>query len=163
MIPSEKRFFIILSAGTVLWCGAFTLAPVFGPENPVAHGLRFFFSPICHQLPERSFHLFSEPMAVCSRCAGIYYGFMITLLAYPHIRGRLGRRMQSVKVLIWAALPMLIDVVLSALGILSKNVLHALTGSILGGVSTCSILPACLEWIVKKPVAEGTSYGTHAQ
>jgi uncharacterized membrane protein len=163
MIPSEKRFFIILSAGTILWCGAFTLAPVFGSGNPVGHGLRFFFSPICHQLSERSFHLFSEPMAVCSRCAGIYYGFMITLLAYPRIRSLCGRNMHSVKILIWAALPMLIDVALSHLGILSKNVLHALTGGILGSASTCFILPALLEWIVKKPVAEGTSYGTHAQ
>jgi uncharacterized membrane protein len=33
-----------------------------------------FFSPICHQIPERSFHLFGVPLAVCARCIGIYTG-----------------------------------------------------------------------------------------
>jgi uncharacterized membrane protein len=29
---------------------------------------------ICHQLPERSYHLWTAQMPVCARCAGIYFG-----------------------------------------------------------------------------------------
>jgi uncharacterized membrane protein len=31
-------------------------------------------SAICHQLPERSYHLWTGQMPVCARCAGIYAG-----------------------------------------------------------------------------------------
>lgn len=163
MIPSEKRLILFLSAGTMLWCVAYTLAPVIGPENPLGQWLYFFFSPICHQLPLRSFHLLSEPMAVCSRCAGIYYGFLVALIVYPRVRSLCRRIEQSLKVLIFASLPMIIDVIISRLGILSNNYLHALTGVILGSVSFCFILPPILEWIGKKSLAEGKPYGTDAQ
>jgi uncharacterized membrane protein len=32
---------------------------------------------VCHQLPERSFHLWSAQMPVCARCTGIYVGAVI--------------------------------------------------------------------------------------
>jgi uncharacterized membrane protein len=31
-------------------------------------------SVVCHQLPERSYHLWTAQMPVCARCAGIYFG-----------------------------------------------------------------------------------------
>lgn len=34
----------------------------------------WFFSPVCHQDPARSFWLFGAPVAVCARCLGIYLG-----------------------------------------------------------------------------------------
>ena len=33
-----------------------------------------FFSPVCHQDPERSFWILGTPIAVCARCLGIYLG-----------------------------------------------------------------------------------------
>ncbi len=35
------------------------------------------FSFVCHQIPERSFHLANYKFAVCSRCTGLYAGFAI--------------------------------------------------------------------------------------
>lgn len=35
------------------------------------------FRGLCHQIPDRSFWINGQPMAVCSRCAGIYGGFAI--------------------------------------------------------------------------------------
>ena len=29
---------------------------------------------VCHQLPERSYHVWTAQMPVCARCAGIYFG-----------------------------------------------------------------------------------------
>ena len=34
----------------------------------------WFFSPVCHQDPARSFWIFGAPVAVCARCLGIYVG-----------------------------------------------------------------------------------------
>ena len=34
----------------------------------------WFFSPVCHQDPVRSFWVFGGPVAVCARCLGIYLG-----------------------------------------------------------------------------------------
>jgi hypothetical protein len=37
-------------------------------------------SAICHQLSERSYHLWTAQMPVCARCAGIYAGAALTAL-----------------------------------------------------------------------------------
>lgn len=41
------------------------------------------FSDLCHQSPERSFWLNGQPMAVCSRCIGIYAGFAFGWILLP--------------------------------------------------------------------------------
>ena len=33
---------------------------------------------VCHQLPERSYHLWTAQMPVCARCAGIYFGAAVS-------------------------------------------------------------------------------------
>jgi uncharacterized membrane protein len=47
---------------------------------------------VCHQLPERSYHLWTAQMPVCARCAGIYFGAVLgalgawTLRSFPLLR-----------------------------------------------------------------------------
>lgn len=41
------------------------------------------FFDFCHQIPERSFWINGQPMAVCSRCIGIYSGFTVGWLLLP--------------------------------------------------------------------------------
>jgi uncharacterized membrane protein len=36
---------------------------------------------VCHQRPERSFHLLGAQMPVCARCAGIYAGAAVAAIA----------------------------------------------------------------------------------
>jgi hypothetical protein len=47
-------------------------------------------SVICHQLPERSFHVWAVQLPVCARCAGIYVG--AALAAAVGTTGRLVSR-----------------------------------------------------------------------
>ncbi len=42
-----------------------------------------FFSPVCHQLPARSFAMLGHPWGVCQRCAGMYLGLFTASLFFP--------------------------------------------------------------------------------
>jgi hypothetical protein len=41
---------------------------------------------ICHQLPERSYHLWAAQMPVCARCTGIYIGAVLGALGARPLR-----------------------------------------------------------------------------
>lgn len=60
-------------------------APLAAAGWPYAELLRWPFSLACHQLPERSFHWFGSPLAVCQRCTGLYLGFALGVVAWPHL------------------------------------------------------------------------------
>jgi uncharacterized membrane protein len=62
----------LLALTAVAWLALLILAPLL--PVPVAAILYALGSRICHQRPERSFHLFAVQLPVCARCAGIYAG-----------------------------------------------------------------------------------------
>ena len=70
-----------------MWAVALVLAP-FGasrshaatPWYALALATYTVGSVICHQLPERSFHLWAARMPVCARCTGIYFGAAATAI-----------------------------------------------------------------------------------
>ncbi len=104
------------------------------------------FSYVCHQIPERSFHLFGNKFAVCSRCTGIYTGIALATLGYPLTRSL--KRTDTPR-LVWlflAAAPLAIDWSLGYFSIWQNN--HAsrfATGFLLGAVAIFYILPGLIE------------------
>ena len=60
-------------------------APLAAAGWPYAELLRWPFSLVCHQEPDRSFHWLGWPLAVCHRCAGLYLGFALGVAAWPHL------------------------------------------------------------------------------
>ena len=129
------------------WVAAIVLGPVsrsggWGIDSPIYS----FFSYICHQLPERSFHLGAEPMAVCSRCFGVYFGLLAGLLVYP-----LWRRIEDIEPLprIWLILsivPISVDWSLTVFGIWENTHLSRfVTGLFLGAACATYIVPALVE------------------
>ncbi|MFH1424842.1 MAG: DUF2085 domain-containing protein [archaeon] len=38
------------------------------------------FKYVCHQMPERCYHFCEEPLHICSRCLGVYSGFLVSFL-----------------------------------------------------------------------------------
>lgn len=66
---------IILSLALGLLCAFACGAPFLWRFFPIAAALdHLFFSPLCHQIPERSFTVAGFAFAVCHRCTGIYIG-----------------------------------------------------------------------------------------
>ncbi len=43
--------------------------------------VQILFHALCHQIPERSLWIAGAPMAVCARCAGIYFGALAALVS----------------------------------------------------------------------------------
>ena len=78
-----------LALAAIVWLTLLILAPVL--PVPIAGIVYALGSRICHQRPERSFHLFAAQLPVCARCVGIYAGAAIgSLLALTgSIRARL--------------------------------------------------------------------------
>jgi uncharacterized membrane protein len=83
----SKRLRILMVALSGGLCAA-VLAPAFllAHSCPLPAGIAYlFFSPLCHQIPERSFFFWGHPLAVCHRCCGIYLGLFLGL-SLPFIR-----------------------------------------------------------------------------
>lgn len=105
-----------------------------------------FFGYICHQMPDRSFHIDGSQVAVCSRCFGVYFGLIAGVLAYP-----LWRWVEDIEPLsrIWlfaAMVPIGVDWSLTMFGIWENTHLtRFVTGMILGAACATYILPALVE------------------
>lgn len=131
-----------------LWAAAIVAAPI-AKANGLT-GLSFplyrFYSFICHQIPERSFHVEGEPFGVCARCFGVYFGLLFGFVIYP-----LWRRIDDVEPLarFWlflSLIPIGIDWSLTIFGIWENTHLSRLvTGMILGVACSTFIVPAIVE------------------
>jgi uncharacterized membrane protein len=104
------------------------------------------FSFICHQIPERSFHLAGYKFAVCSRCTGIYSGFALAALSYPLVRSLKERETPSLIWLFLAVVPLAIDWSLGYFSIWQNNhVSRFSTGALFGAATVFYILPGLIE------------------
>ena len=137
---------------TLLWCAAIGAAPLFvswsGAWLPTGEFLYRFFHPICHQLGERSFHLFGGPLAVCTRCAAIYVGFLCGVLVFPSVLRRI--HWSSRTILGVALLPMIVDVSLEILGLHEATGLtRTITGGFFGLIIPCIVLPVLTDAVLE--------------
>ena len=135
------RVWIVTSAVVLIWVGLIVAAPLLqGPS------IYQFFSYICHQIPDRSLHLAGHPMAVCSRCFGVYLGLLVGIAAYPLIRP-----IDEIEPLprFWlfvSLVPITVDWSLTVFGIWENTHLtRVITGMILGIACAIFIVPALVE------------------
>ena len=104
------------------------------------------FSFVCHQIPERSFHVAGHQFAVCSRCTGLYAGFALAALIYPLARS-LKRSDTPRRIwLILAAVPLLIDFALGYFSVWENTHLSRfLTGALLSSLAVFYVMPGLIE------------------
>jgi uncharacterized membrane protein len=126
-------------------CALVIAAPVLAHSSVSAAAIVYlFFSPICHQIPERSFALLGHPMAVCHRCSGIYLGLFLGSLIENNFMHR-STRIRRIWVLS-AMTPLLLDLMLPLTGIWAGTYLiRFFTGLIFGMTAA---------WLVVRGAAE---------
>ncbi len=90
-------------------------------------------STVCHQDPNKIISDGIRETLVCSRCAGIYLGTLLSsiiLLFFNNIKA------PPLKVFIMFAFPMLLDVILYSIGIYSySKIIAFITGLLLGSMA----------------------------
>ena len=156
---------------SVIWVALLPLAPLAAAQSapaPVWYVLAVVVygagRVVCHQLPERSFHLWSAQLPVCARCTGIYVGGAVaaifatvrlktvrlkpdttyTSATYPNayverIDARRARLLIAV-----TALPTLATFIYEwATGDMPSNAIRALAGGPLGAAAVLVIIRAC--------------------
>ncbi|MCZ6776500.1 MAG: DUF2085 domain-containing protein [Ignavibacteria bacterium] len=149
-LANPRVAYVVIASGTAAWCAALFLAPIIaassGPFVPVGTIFYQFFHGICHQIDGRSFHVFGQPVAVCSRCSAIYLAFLAGTILYPTVR-RIGQKASPARtVLVISVLPMLLDVFAGFLGVHEiTNLTRSITGAIFGAVLPFFVIPIATE------------------
>lgn len=101
MTAARRRASAWLAAATVVaiaWSALILLAPAWLAASPGEHALTprvsaagvtyLVASRVCHQRPDRSFHLHGQPLPVCGRCTGLYLSGTMGLVAGVAVRRR---------------------------------------------------------------------------
>lgn len=152
MIAAMKRqSWKVWAIGLVVvfaWTFAIVLAPIAKANGLSAISSPFykFFGWICHQIPDRSFHVGDEQFAVCSRCFGVYFGLFSGFAIYP-----LWRKIDEIEPLtrFWlflSLIPIAVDWSLTIFGIWENTQLSRfVTGLVLGISCATFIVPALVE------------------
>ena len=140
-------WFIVLVFALAI-CSLIIAAPVAlaNGHSAIAFNIYLPFSYLCHQIPARSFYLAEHQLAVCSRCTGIYAGFLFGVIVYPIVRSLRSTVTPERKWLFIAAIPLAIDFSLEFLGIWHNT--HSsrfFTGALLGSVVVFYVLPGLIE------------------
>ena len=139
-----------LAALVVLLAVAWVVLLIAAPLLPAAAAAvtYAFGSLICHQIPERSFHLGASQLPVCARCFGIYSGFALSatlsrlvLGSGPNASNHWG--LTPRQILITGALPTLVTVLAEWAGVWrTSNVTRAIAGAALGVAVAFVVLAA---------------------
>ena len=94
----------------LLWLSAIFLAPFLKSfSNTWSEFIYVVFSPVCHQISERSFFVFGFPLAVCTRCLGIYAGCFLGMILYPIIQGFTSTTAPKIRLFVLISIPIATD------------------------------------------------------
>ena len=138
----------------LLFVGALFFAPLAAAagHEAAARTLYRALHFVCHQMPERSFHVAGHPLAVCARCSGIYFGFAAAVLAYPLLRQVRRTDVPARAWLLAASLPVALDFALGFTGLWENTHLsRALTGALLGAACVFYVVPGLVELTSLRP------------
>jgi uncharacterized membrane protein len=152
------RLSILGSARTVVAAGWFAAclcalaAPILASHAcfATASVLYFLFSRICHQIPERSFHLLGYSLAVCHRCFGIYVGLFLGCFADLPSMHRSPRHRR-----VWvvgAIAPLALDALAPVAGLWANNAFSRFsTGMLFGTLISSLVIRGCVECAREAP------------
>ncbi|HJZ47428.1 MAG TPA: DUF2085 domain-containing protein [Roseiflexaceae bacterium] len=104
-----RHWLSLVNGGAIVYAGLPWLSPLAkAGGHPLIGELLFrLYTPLCHQLPERSFFICGHQVAFCHRCAAMYTAIVVAGLLFGLLRRRI--RPVSLKVGGLLLLPILID------------------------------------------------------
>jgi uncharacterized membrane protein len=151
LIRARRQAWKVWAAGLVVvvqWLVLIAAAPLAKANGlvSISSPLYYFFSFLCHQISDRSFHVEGEQFAVCSRCFGVYFGLFVAFMSYP-----LWRSVDNIEPLprVWlflSLIPITVDWGLTFFGIWENtHVSRFLTGGLLGFACGTFIVPSIVE------------------
>jgi uncharacterized membrane protein len=152
---STSRRVVFATALLALVFLAGTYVPPWVRSDGSAFGdlLRLAYSPLCHQLPDRSIVVGTGVQAVCARCAGLYAGGAAgLLLAAAFVVGRVRLRPAW---LAWAVAPTLVDAVLPWVGLPGLPNLPRLLLAVPAGLAAGLFLGAGIDDLVVSVIRTG--------
>jgi len=108
--------------------------------------LKFFYSPVCHQNPTKSFACNGFQLMVCARCFGIYIGLLISnVLIFTNFLPKI-----KLNYLFLSSFPMIFDIILYQFELYSYNkIVSLITGIIFGTILFLFIFEVIRESVLK--------------
>ncbi len=147
-MKSYVRIYSLFTILILLWCIGILAVPLLKHAGwtQTADVLYSFFSRVCHQDDARSFHIEGEKVGVCIRCSGIYFGFLLGLIALPFSHLLRQKNFPPMGFFIFAVVPMAIDVILNTAGIHACTPMtRTITGALFGMSMAWFIFPIFVE------------------
>jgi uncharacterized membrane protein len=105
----------MLIIASPLWTVADPDAPSGRERRGLSMAARLVGTQVCHQRPDRSFHLRGRSLPVCGRCTGLYLSGALGLLVAAPRRRRAARRPRTWLAI--AAVPTLVTWTLEVVGL----------------------------------------------
>ena len=138
--------------GIIIWLGVIFLAPYLRSHDSSLSAFAYLvFTPICHQIPSRSFHLFGEPLAVCARCLGIYFGALGGTGLYPLINGFSKLALPKARIFILVSVPIIIDAGGNFLNLwVSSHWIRFMTGFLWGLILPFYFIVGVSDFVLKR-------------
>lgn len=138
-MTNRKLYFILL----VAFSGMVFLSlggGVWGAGQSINHWTGVLFQSVCHQDPTRSLYLYGAPMAVNSRCFGIFAGILIGWLIIPLLSAINFKNKQGLVVLLFAVMLQILDYSGNLMGYWENtNLSRVLLGGFLGVAVSLSL------------------------
>ena len=134
-LNNKSMILRFLLSASMMWIFIILVAPIMRSSeitflNSISEYIYFIFEPVCHQIPERSISINSEPLAVCSRCFAAYVGGFLIILLVVLKKKPIHFNLNWV---LFLCAPAVIDFVLEKFGIYSDiRVIRMITGFLLG-------------------------------
>ena len=104
-----RHWLLLVNGAAILYAGLPWLSPIAKASgHPLIGELLFrIYTPLCHQLPERSFFVCGHQVGFCHRCAAMYSSIVVAGLLFGLLRRHI--RPTSLKIGGLLLLPILID------------------------------------------------------
>lgn len=131
-MANKKLYYTLLAAFT----GMVFLSlggGIWGAEQSINHWTGVLFQSVCHQDPTRSLTVFGTPMAVNSRCFGIFAGILAGWILIPFLSVNNFKNNWGLVILLFAVMLQILDYSGNLLGYWENtNMSRVVLGSFLG-------------------------------